>query len=156
VRALSNLSTFFYLSHTNAYSLKLRYPNLNANVILASGEDRVIESAQWFGAGYFGRDFNPSSVAVLPEDNTTISYLTPQETCPKWPGVTFLSPYSAASIPPIMKRLNAAVPAVNFSATDVLGAFLDCPFDLSEKGPGRAPWCEVFTKDEWAIYEYVL
>ena len=48
---------------------------------------QVIESAQWFANGYFGRDWatlNATMFQVIPEDNVTISWITPMDTCKNW------------------------------------------------------------------------
>ena len=48
---------------------------------------QVIESAQWFAQGYFGRSWaglNSTYFTTIPEDNVTQSWITPMTTCKKW------------------------------------------------------------------------
>ena len=48
---------------------------------------QVIESAQWFANGYFGRSWgsmNATAFNTIAENGTTISYITPMDTCAKW------------------------------------------------------------------------
>lgn len=46
---------------------------------------KVIESAQWFAQGYFGRAWvgglNATEFSTLAENSTTVSYITPMDTC---------------------------------------------------------------------------
>ena len=69
---------------------RLQYGALLSNAtlpvtVLAGGQDRVIESAQWWQQGFFGRTANVTSTfAILPEDSVTPSWITPMDTCPKW------------------------------------------------------------------------
>lgn len=48
---------------------------------------QVIESAQWFANGYFGRAWgglNATAFSTIAEDNQTISWITPMDTCKNW------------------------------------------------------------------------
>lgn len=47
----------------------------------------MIESAQWFSQGYYGRIWPNISSTVfrtIPEDSVTISWITPMDTCKNW------------------------------------------------------------------------
>ena len=55
--------------------------------MLAGLQDRVVESAQWFALGYFGRGWaslNATAFSVIAEDEVTVSWITPMDTCKKW------------------------------------------------------------------------
>lgn len=68
-------------------SFRLRYPTLKVDEILAGLQDRVVESAQWFAQGYFGRTWaalNATEFSTLAEDTKTVSWITPMDTCAKW------------------------------------------------------------------------
>ena len=68
-------------------SFRLKYPNLQADSVLAGLQDRVVESAQWFAQGYFGRswtDLNATEFATIAEDSVTPSWITPMNTCKSW------------------------------------------------------------------------
>jgi acid phosphatase len=59
-------------------SFRLKYPKLNGTTILAGLQDRVVESAQWFAQGYFGRiwpNISATAFSTIPEDNVTISFV---------------------------------------------------------------------------------
>ena len=60
---------------------------MQADSVLAGNQDRVVESAQWFAEGYFGRSWgsmNASAFSTINEDSTTVSWITPMDTCTKW------------------------------------------------------------------------
>ena len=49
--------------------------------------NQVVESAQWFAQGYFGRSWitlNATLFSTIPEDNVTQSWITPSNTCKNW------------------------------------------------------------------------
>lgn len=55
--------------------------------------------------------------------------------------------------PAIAKRINAAAPRANLKNTDIVNLMSLCPFDtVAHEAP--SPWCDLFTSDEWASYEY--
>ena len=65
----------------------MKYPHLQANSILAGNQDRVVESAQWFAQGYFGRSWaalNATEFSTIAEDSVTPSWITPMNTCENW------------------------------------------------------------------------
>ena len=48
---------------------------------------QVIESAQWFALGYFGRSWaslNGTMFSTIAEDSVTESWITPMDTCEDW------------------------------------------------------------------------
>ena len=57
-------------------------------------------------------------------------------------------------LPPIAKRLNKALPGVNLTTNDVHGALYACAYDLAAWG--TSPWCDAFTRNEIANFEYEL
>lgn len=68
-------------------SFRLKYPHLQADGVLAGYQDRVIESAQWFAQGYFGRSWaslNATEFSTIAENSMTPSWITPMNTCKKW------------------------------------------------------------------------
>ncbi|KAJ7077123.1 phosphoglycerate mutase-like protein [Mycena belliarum] len=137
---------------------RLRYPDLAAPVVLAGNQDRVVESAQWFAQGFFGRAWaNGSAFETIQEDAVTVSWITPMDTCPKWQykyGQSAVDAWGAVYLPPITKRLNKLVPGVNFTDGDAHGALYACAYD--QAAHGVSPWCAVFTADEILDFEYEL
>ncbi|KIJ66951.1 hypothetical protein HYDPIDRAFT_85676 [Hydnomerulius pinastri MD-312] len=138
----------------------LQYPHLTTNTILAGAQDRVLESAQWFGFGYFGRYFEsaPSiNFTTIPEDAKTVSWITPMDTCAKWDynyGNNATVEWGTVYLPPITKRLNRLLPGVNLTDADTHGALYACAYDLAAYG--TSPWCDVFTTSELRDFEYEL
>ncbi len=53
-----------------------------------------------------------------------------------------------------MDRLNGLIPGIGFNSDDIHGAFYACGYDLAAHGPGRSPWCGVFSEQEWLDYEF--
>ncbi|KAH8916666.1 phosphoglycerate mutase-like protein [Atractiella rhizophila] len=139
---------------------KFNYPQLNITELIVGGQDRVEESAQWFREGYFGRYWNTTSTfTILPENNVTISYITPLDTCPKWSysyGNDLVVAWGKRYLPPITKRLNKAVPHFNLTDNDVHGALYACAYDTAAYGYEKSPWCPVFSKNELEDFEYEL
>ncbi|KAJ7106225.1 phosphoglycerate mutase-like protein [Mycena epipterygia] len=139
---------------------RLRYPDLVATTVLAGNQDRVVESAQWFSQGFFGRYWSSMEADVfklIQEDLVTISWITPMDTCPKWQyayGQNPVDAWGAVYLPPITKRLNKLVPGVNFTNDDTHGALYACAYDYAAYTV--SPWCAVFTSDEILDFEYEL
>jgi len=58
-------------------ALRLAYPNLYTDTLLVGGQDRVVESAQWFAQGYYGRYANQTATLdIIGENNSTVSWIT--------------------------------------------------------------------------------
>lgn len=58
-----------------------------------------------------------------------------------------------AFTPAIADRINAAAPGANLKNADVVNLMSLCPFDtVAQEEP--SPWCDLFTPEEWASYEY--
>jgi len=55
--------------------------------------------------------------------------------------------------PEIADRINAAAPGAKLKNDDVVNLMSLCPFDtVAHEAP--SPWCDLFTLEEWASYEY--
>ncbi|KAK8042510.1 Phosphoglycerate mutase-like protein [Apiospora phragmitis] len=143
-------------------ALRLQYPQLTASRVLAGDQDRVVESARWFMDGYFGRSANSSApLDRIAEDNGTVSWITPMDTCEKWTygfGGAPVSEWGRTYLPPIAHRLNRLLadsfPGVNFTAAHVHGMLYACVYGTAVYGKDSSPWCPVFTRDEILAHEY--
>ncbi|KAF4571614.1 acid phosphatase pho5 [Pleurotus pulmonarius] len=141
-------------------NFRLRYQHLTADAILAGDQDRVIESAQWFGQGYFGRNWpeiSGNAFSTILEDNVTVSWITPMDTCPKWQyafGGDAVTTWGNKYLPSITKRLNRLAAALRFTDADTHGALYACVYDYAALR--TSPWCGVFTDQEIASFEYEL
>lgn len=148
------------------HRFRLNYPALapSAFTLLAGGQDRVIESAQWWQQGFFGRyAASTSELDIIPEDSKTISWITPMNTCPLWDynyGGNKTNDWDAVYIPSITSRLNHAFAKSGAKLTltdaDTHGALYACAYDLAALGPSGTPWCGVFTDKEIENFEYEL
>jgi acid phosphatase len=112
-----------------------------------------------FANGYFGRSWgslNTTAFATIAEDSTTLSWITPTNTCARWDydfGNNATMEWGAMYLPPVARRLNALVPGLELSADDVHGALYACAYDLA--AVGTSPWCGVFAESEIEDFECV-
>lgn len=145
-------------------ALRLAYPSLYTTTLLAGGQDRVVESAQWFAAGYYGRDANSTATLnVIGENAETISWITSMDTCATWEydsGNDLVTTWDAIYLPPIAARINARLaptfPGVNFTAANAHGALWACAYGTAVSGVGSSPWCPIFLDSEILEFEYEL
>lgn len=174
-------------------ALRLRYPDLYVEpddesddadsdagdaLAVAGDEDRVVESAEWFLAGYYGRaaagngtgngngsgnrkTSSPPALKVIPEDAHTPSWITPHSTCSAWDeqyGGNLTERWGAVYLPPIAARINdllgRAWPGVRFSPAHVHAMFWACAYGTAARGVGSSPWCGVFEPEELLRNEY--
>lgn len=145
--------------------MKLDYPHHNTTLFLAGQQDRVVESAQWFAAGYLGKDYNSTATLdVISESLGVKSYITPMETCKNWTyssGGKPVSEWGSVYLPPIAAQLNAEVkhvwPGLNFTADNVHGMLWACAYELATKGSvAKSNWCGVFSPQQIKQFEYEL
>ncbi|KAH7911681.1 phosphoglycerate mutase-like protein [Hygrophoropsis aurantiaca] len=141
---------------THGVDFLLKYPHLHTNNILAGDQDRVIESAQWFALGYFGR-YPHVNFTTMPEDSRTVSWITPMDTCVRWDynyGNNATVIWGKTYLPPITRRLNKLLAGVGLTDDDTHGALYACAYDFAASGV--SPWCDVFTPQELQAFEYEL
>ena len=146
--------------------LRLALPDLSVGAgATVADEDRVIESARWFLEGYHGRNRSGAAddgLDIIPEDEDTVSWLTPHKTCAAWDeglGSAPAETWGRVYLPPIAERVNGALGAAyprgaNFTAAHVHGMFWACAYGTAVLGAGAAPWCAVFSPAEFRANEY--
>ncbi|KAG7451310.1 phosphoglycerate mutase-like protein [Guyanagaster necrorhizus] len=106
-------------------------------LVIKTGNIQVVESAQWFSQGYFGREWAELKSRVfstIPEDEVTISWITPMDTCAKWAysyGGDAVETWDSAYLPAITERLNTLLPGVNLTDADTHGALYACVYDCA-------------------------
>ncbi|KAI0152988.1 histidine phosphatase superfamily [Xylariaceae sp. FL1272] len=143
-------------------AMKLQYPELFTNEVLAGDQDRVVESAVWFMDGYYGRSANSTATLNrIAEDDVTVSWITPFDTCEAWEytyGSDLVAEWGAVYLPPIARRINRvlsqAYPTVNFTAAHVHGMLYACAYGTAVYGIDSSPWCPVFLPEEILKHEY--
>lgn len=139
--------------------------------VRASGEARVVESAQNFTQGFHkakladgggGNDNYPYPIVVISEaasSNNTLNH----DLCTNFEtGLPYSAIGSSAQglwlsvfVPPIAARLNADLPGANLTESDVISVMDLCPFVTVADANGTvSPFCALFTVDEWHQYDY--
>lgn len=130
----------------------------------ASDSARVIESARYFAAGFFGLDNKrKAQLEIIPETRDVGgNTLTPGKSCRKYVdnaddyghnlGARKLLEFRSTYIPQIISRLMQAHPDFVFTESEVYSMQELCGFEILAKG--RSRWCEVFTKSEMQSFEY--
>ncbi|KAI2637097.1 phosphoglycerate mutase-like protein [Hypomontagnella submonticulosa] len=149
-----------------------RYQHLastNLPFIRASGQERVVESAQNWTQGFHKArladkhsntpDTYPYNILILPESDGFNNSLSP-DLCPAFEDnrndshdeqKTWISKF----VPALSERLNRNLPGANFSAEDTIYMMDLCPFNTVANAKGKlSKFCYLFTVDEWHDYDY--
>ncbi|MCJ1472434.1 hypothetical protein MMC13_001082 [Lambiella insularis] len=161
---LVNLGTSFYN----------RYQNLarkSTPFVRASGQERVVQSAQKFTQGFHGalvkdgmssnQDHYPYSITTINEgegNNNTLSH----GSCTKFEaghghdiGWEAQKQWLQIFATPITARLNKELSGANLTAAETIH-FMDlCPFETVASPTGQiSPFCNLFSEEEWRQYDY--
>ncbi|KAG8922269.1 hypothetical protein FRC01_014256 [Tulasnella sp. 417] len=154
-------------AYTSGRYISDRYRHLSSSgtFIRSTSRDRVLESARWFKHGFKGKPFpfpiadlelpdviiptGPSINNTLAVRNCAAAEAAPERT-PDAPNMQWLNIYA----PPIAKRLNAFIPDLDLTATDIHALMALCGFDTAFHNGQASPWCGIFDKTEWANNEY--
>ncbi|KAI6045755.1 phosphoglycerate mutase-like protein [Pisolithus marmoratus] len=132
----------------------LQYPTLSTNVVLSSTVQRVVDSAHYFGYGFFGGDIDKVDFVTVDELDVPVNWITPWNSCPKYSedeGHAAASAWNSKYVPPITQRLSRQL-GVDLSDDDTRGALYACPFDLAAHN--ESPWCAAFHNHELRSLEY--
>ena len=151
--------------------LRTRYEHLLEAAIAAnqtsfwtSSSQRVMDTAHYFGAGFFGLDKQDvAHLHVIPESaDRGADTLTPGRTCFKYAhnadahghtyGYRMWEQWRAIYLPVIARRLEEQNPDLLFSESAVYSMQELCGFETIAKG--ESEWCDVFTHSEWEVFEY--
>ena len=150
--------------------------------VRASGQDRVVESAQLFVKGYNAAHasaasdihrkrpkkktphgiVDPKDIVIVPEGpqyNNTLDHsqcTAFESSVPQTVAAAVPNTFLAEFVPPIRIRLNNDLSGANLTTTDVISLMDLCPFTTlaSFDGIGLSSFCGLFTKDEWAAYNH--
>ena len=130
----------------------------------ASDSKRVIDTARYFAAGFFGIDWNnKAALQVIPESpDREADTLTPGRTCLKYRnnsvayghdyGNEMMNLFRSTYEPAIAARLAQENSGFRFTPADVFTMQLICGFETIAKG--NSSWCDVFDAKEWQSFEY--
>lgn len=155
---------------TTGVKLRTRYKDLidkaherGHTTFWASDSARVIDSARYFGAGFFGIGDSHARLKVISEGpERGADTLTPGRTCLNYRndidprgrayGYKMMDAIRSTYEPSIVSRLAKQNPDFAFTEDEVFTMQLFCGFETIAKG--SSPWCDVFTEYEWESFEY--
>ena len=151
--------------------LRTRYKDLLDEAVAAgpvsfwaSDSERVIDTAKYFGAGFFGIDWSEKAdLYVIPETpDRGADTLTPGRTCYNYRenvdrrghdyGYRMMDMVRSTYEPAIARRLARQNPEMVFAEGEIFTMQILCGFELIAKGSSQ--WCDIFTKDEMESFEY--
>lgn len=136
----------------------------NQTSLWASDSRRVVATARYFAAGFFGLEWeNTARLHVIPETaDLGADTLTPGDTCLNYVnnidgyghdyGYKKAGEWRSTYLPAIAERLQVQNPNITFSMEEVYTMQEICGFETLAKG--SSPWCDVFTHSEWESFEY--
>ncbi|KAK3684713.1 hypothetical protein LTR37_020007 [Vermiconidia calcicola] len=171
----SLVSTGPYAGTLEAFSagvkLRTRYKTLLDQVLAAgsisywaSDSERVIDTARYFGAGFFGIETHElAKLHIIPEtQDRGADTLTPGRTCHNYRnntnklghdyGYRMMDAIRSMYEPAIVERLAKQNADMPFTEAEIFTMQTICGFETIAKG--SSPWCDVFTQEEWDSFEY--
>lgn len=147
-----------------------RYSNLAISAVpfvRASGQKRVIESAQKFTKGYHeariaaghsdDADF-PYKILIIseaPGSNNTLGHGLCTAFEASNSSLVAQTAFASTFVPAISARLNVALPKANLTDRDTITLMDLCPFETVASPVGKpSQFCALFSQDEWRQYDY--
>lgn len=129
-------------------------------VVRTTSQERMMESARYFTAGFFGLDApNLINLEVILEGAGFNNTLAPYDTCNDSntieAGDTVLDPkWKSTYLANATSRLQPHIPGLNLTADLVYGMQSLCAYETV--GLGSSSFCQLFTQEEWEGFEYAL
>lgn len=133
----------------------------------ASGQRRVIDSAQEFNKGFYsaktaaggtedeGYPYNVTVISEAAGSNNTLDHGLCTAFEASNIGSIAQSTYASVFTPAITVRLNANLPNANLTLTDTISIMDLCPFEtVASLSSTPSPFCTLFTQAEWEQYDY--
>ncbi|KAI0266664.1 phosphoglycerate mutase-like protein [Gloeopeniophorella convolvens] len=144
---------------------RIRYGNLlkgftDLPVWRTTSEDRMVDSALQFAAGFWGVRDAPTSYHQLIEIEADgfNSTLAPYDNCNNSNnaiadlGPQMANKWAAIYTAPTVKRLQSFIKGVTLTPTDIVGMQQTCAYE--SVALGFSQFCGLFTQSEWESYEY--
>ncbi|CAK7214430.1 acid phosphatase pho5 [Sporothrix bragantina] len=140
---------------------RLRYGHLwdgkSVVPVFSSGYERVIETARYFGQGFFGYNYSTSAALNIISESTSqgADSLTPS--CEADDSLYACYESVVTSLPPMdvaAARFNAQNPGLNLTGSDVTTLMQMAIFELNVRA--YSPWMEAFTLDEWVAMGHII
>ncbi|KAH3680305.1 hypothetical protein WICMUC_000372 [Wickerhamomyces mucosus] len=141
--------------------LRAKYSHLfdgeSVHPVFASSKTRVVESAQAFAKGFFGRNYTDlASIQPVSESaKMGANTLTSSKACVNYNSSThddIVSQFNQSYLDQAAIRLNYQSPGFNLTGSDVSSLLSYCGFELNVRG--FSPVCEIFTHDELVSFAY--
>jgi hypothetical protein len=146
---------------------RVKYGNLlkdltDLPVFRTTSEERMLDSALHFAAGFFGvqtyqQDYHQLIMIENPGQNNT---LAPFSNCNNSNnaveafGSIQATKWAQIYLQPTLKRLSPLIKGYNLTSTDLIAMQQLCAYETVALG--FSEFCDVFTEDEWESYEYFI
>ncbi|KAK5741631.1 hypothetical protein LTR17_003837 [Elasticomyces elasticus] len=140
------------------------YPNNGSKIVArTTTQDRMLQSAEYFMAGFFGLGWTDNATLVLNIENGTGVFnnsLAGYDNCPNsnkytnTAGTNATNLWASIYLKDAQARLNASSPAFNWTLTDTYNAQSLCAYE--QVALGFSNFCSLFTYQEWEGYEYSI
>ncbi|KAH8112806.1 phosphoglycerate mutase-like protein [Phellopilus nigrolimitatus] len=147
-------------------SFRMKYGEFLKNftglpVFRTTSEERMVQSAQNFAAGFFGvPDFLTDYRQVITIEEVGFNNtLAPYDTCNNSNtatigsfGTTMADKWADVYLQDALKRLSPLIEGVNLTISDVLGMQTTCAYETVALGTSE--FCDLFTQEEYTNFEY--
>lgn len=139
------------------------YPNDGKIIARSTTQRRMIESAEYFLAGFFGLEWTNNATLVLARENLTGTFnnsLAGYQNCPNannfrsFGGNNATKEWTGIYLANATERLHAQAPGFNWTIKDSYDAQSMCAYETVALG--FSAFCGLFTYDEWEGYEYSI
>lgn len=140
------------------------YPNNGTKIVARSTtQDRMLKSAEYFLAGFFGLDWDQNATLVLARENLTGVFnnsLAGSQNCNNshtavnLGGTNATTQWASIYLANATACLHADAPGFNWTVTDSYNAQTLCAYETVALG--YSSFCNLFTYQEWQGYEYSI
>ncbi|KAL9115209.1 MAG: hypothetical protein Q9227_001003 [Pyrenula ochraceoflavens] len=143
------------------YNYGQLYPIGKKILARTTSQDRMLKSAEYFMAGFFGQEWtNNATLEVIWEQNTFNNSLAGYYQCNNSNNYLSTGGNNASLVweniylADAAKRFNSMVTGYNLTIRDVYNLQTLCPYE--EVAFGYSQICDLFTFEEWQGFEYTL
>jgi len=139
------------------------YPNDGKIIARSTTQRRMVESAEYFLAGFFGLGWTENATLILARENLTGTFnnsLAGYQNCPNANNYRSLGGNNATKqwtgiyLKDATERLHAEAPGFNWTTVDSYNAQSMCAYETVALG--YSAFCGLFTYEEWESYEYSI